>query len=55
MNEQELRQAIKQTKQEIYLIKEQMASIKEPEAIKHLKRQLRELQNKQLWHIGKLG
>ncbi|MTI80828.1 MAG: hypothetical protein FH758_08090 [Firmicutes bacterium] len=55
MNEQELREAIDQTKEKIYQIKSQIEFTDDSQERLRLKRKLKELQYKQLWHLDQLG
>jgi hypothetical protein len=51
MNRNELFEAIEDTKQEIYQVKEQLEQTTDPREEKNLLARLKELQYLQLWHI----
>lgn len=55
MNEQELRKAIDQTREEIYRLKRQIEVTNDPKALLQLKRKLKELRFKQFRQIDELG
>ena len=54
MTRDELQEAIAATLDKIMKLKEQISQATDPREKKQLKRQLRELQYLQLWHIGQL-
>ncbi|MCF8012134.1 MAG: hypothetical protein K9L17_12965 [Clostridiales bacterium] len=55
MNEQELQEAIEQTKKDIYQTKSQIEFTDDPQEMHRLRRKLKELQHKQIWHLNQLG
>lgn len=54
MNRIELREAIKDTKQEIEAVKFQLEQSQDNKEIRKLEKRLKELQVLQLWHLGLL-
>jgi len=55
MTPDELKVAIEQTKDKIWELRSWLETASSPEEKRRLKRQLKELQYLQLWHLDKLG
>lgn len=55
MTREELKQAIKNTKQEICRVKEQLSLVTNPREEKKLLAKLKELQVRQIWYMDQFG
>lgn len=55
MNDSDLQSIIEKTKEQIYLLKNQINEINDPKEKRMLKRRLRQLQIEQLKYLNKLG